>query len=150
MIGPVVKIAEEDLPRRSNIHYLGGKKYDELPAYLSGWNIALMPFALNESTRFISPTKTPEYLAAGLPVISTPIRDVVRPYGEQNLVEIASTAEEFVTAAEKILERGNSDDWQARVDEFLARISWDKTQAQMADLIGKEIAQKGTKFAVAL
>lgn len=101
MIGPVVKIAPEDLPRRSNIHYLGGKKYEELPAYLSGWDIALMPFAMNESTKFISPTKTPEYLAAGKPVISTPIRDVVRPYGEQNLVSIARTAEEFVAAAEK-------------------------------------------------
>ena len=83
MIGPVVKIAPEDLPRRSNIHYLGGKDYNELPAYLSGWDVALMPFAMNESTKYISPTKTPEYLAAGKCVISTPIRDVVRPYGER-------------------------------------------------------------------
>ncbi len=135
MIGPVVKIAPEDLPRRSNIHYLGGKNYDELPAYLSGWNVALMPFAINESTKFISPTKTPEYLAAGKCVVSTPIRDVVRPYGEQNLVSIASTAEEFVAAAEKILERGNSDDWRKRADEFLSKISWDKTYAQMRELI---------------
>lgn len=142
MIGPVVKIGEDELPRRSNIHYLGGKKYEELPAYLSGWNVALMPFAINESTKFISPTKTPEYLAAGLPVISTPIRDVVKPYGEQKLVEIAETAEEFVQAAEKILGRGNSDEWLARADEFLQDISWDKTFAKMSDLIEKEISEK--------
>ena len=73
MIGPVVKISDEDLPRRENIHYLGGKDYDELPDYIAGWDVAMMPFAINESTKFISPTKTPEYLAAGRPVVSTAI-----------------------------------------------------------------------------
>ena len=81
MIGPVVKINPDSLPKHPNIHYLGPKKYDELPDYLADWDIALLLFARNESTRFISPTKTPEYLAAGKPVISTSIRDVVRPYG---------------------------------------------------------------------
>lgn len=142
MIGPVVKIAPEDLPRRSNIHYLGSKSYDELPAYLSGWNVALMPFALNESTKFISPTKTPEYLAAGKQVISTAIRDVVRPYGEQNMVYIAQTAEEFVRAAETILERGNFDAWLVEVDEFLAQNSWDETFARMKNLIDEAVSEK--------
>src|SRR3954447_9720194 len=82
MVGPVVKISEEDLPRRPNIHYLGPKTYAELPGYLSGWDVALMPFAMNESTQFISPTKTPEYLAGGKPVVSTPVKDVVRTYGD--------------------------------------------------------------------
>lgn len=142
MIGPVVKISDDDLPRRSNIHYLGGKDYQDLPDYLAGWDVALMPFALNESTRFISPTKTPEYLAAGLPVISTPIRDVVRPYGEQNLVEIAATAEDFAAAGDKLLERGNFDDWQQKADEFLAQTSWDKTWAQMKQLINSAVSEK--------
>lgn len=142
MIGPVVKISADELPCRENIHYFGGKNYADLPAYLSGWNIALMPFALNESTKYISPTKTPEYLAAGLPVISTPIRDVVSPYGENDLVEIAETAEEFVAAADKILERGNSDEWLAEVDEFLKDISWDKTWAEMVKLIEKSLTEK--------
>ncbi|HLM00063.1 MAG TPA: hypothetical protein VK400_03345, partial [Pyrinomonadaceae bacterium] len=62
MIGPVVKIDEADLPRPGNIHYLGMKDYKDLPSYIAGWDVALMPFALNDSTRFISPTKTPEYL----------------------------------------------------------------------------------------
>ena len=92
MVGPVVKISEDDLPKRPNIHYLGGKTYAQLPAYLSGWDVALMPFAMNESTQFISPTKTPEYLAGGKPVVSTPIKDVVRHYGQLEGVKIASTA----------------------------------------------------------
>jgi glycosyltransferase involved in cell wall biosynthesis len=145
MIGPVVKISEEDLPRRQNIHYLGGKDYKDLPAYISGWDIALMPFAMNESTRYISPTKTPEYLAAGKPVISTPIRDVVRPYGEQKLVEIAGTAEGFVAAGDKILQLGNLSEWQARVDEFLAHMSWDQTWEQMSELIEKAIDREPQK-----
>jgi UDP-galactopyranose mutase len=148
MIGPVVKISEEDLPRRENIHYLGGRSYQELPAYLSGWEVALMPFALNESTKYISPTKTPEYLAAGKPVVSTPIRDVVRPYGELGLVHIAETAEEFVAACEKALQE-NSEQRLKQADEFLSQISWDKTWSEMATLINEAISPQGIKLASA-
>ena len=108
MIGPVVKIDPATLPRHPNIHYLGQKAYSELPAYIAGWDVAMLPFALNDSTRFISPTKTPEYLAAGKPVVSTPIRDVVRPYGEMNLVYIARTPEEFVECIEAALAGGET------------------------------------------
>ena len=144
MIGPVVKIDPATLPQRANIHYLGGKKYSDLPAYLAGWDIALLLFARNESTRFISPTKTPEYLAAGKPVISTSIQDVVRPYGELKLVEIADTPEDLIRAAEKILLRSRSgdDEWLARVDAFLANVSWDKTWTQMCTLIDKVVERK--------
>ena len=143
MIGPIVKIDENDLPKRDNIHYLGGRKYADLPAYLAGWDIALMPFALNESTKFISPTKTPEYLAAGKPVISTSIRDVVNPYGDENLVEIASNAGEFAAAADRILNEGMPNGWLERVDDFLAERSWNKTWRAMKDLIDCELAEKG-------
>jgi UDP-galactopyranose mutase len=142
IIGPIVKIDPETLPKHANIHYLGARKYDELPAYLAGWDIALLLFARNDSTRFISPTKTPEYLAAGKPVISTSIRDVVRPYGEMKLVEIADTPDEFIDAAEKILSRSNEAEWLARVDAFLATVSWDKTWTQMSDLIDAVIERK--------
>jgi glycosyltransferase involved in cell wall biosynthesis len=137
MVGPIVKISEEDLPKRHNIHYLGGKTYAELPAYLSGWDVALMPFAMNESTQFISPTKTPEYLAGGKPVVSTPIKDVVRHYGHLEGVKIASTAEEFVTACEEALELSHQDnkDWLAEADLMLSATSWDTTQARMAGLV---------------
>jgi UDP-galactopyranose mutase len=139
MIGPVVKINPEDLPRRENIHYLGGKSYAELPAYLAGWDVATLPFALNESTRFISPTKTPEYLAAGKPVISTSIRDVIRPYREIGLVRIADTAEQFVKAAEAAM----SEDAQDRIrqgDAFLSQMSWDRNWARMSALIDEAVA----------
>jgi UDP-galactopyranose mutase len=149
MIGPVVKIDPASLPRRANVHYLGGKRYEELPAYLSGWDVALMPFAINESTRYISPTKTPEYLAAGKPVVSTPIRDVVRPYGTQGLVEIAATAEEFVAAAECSLSAGDRGGWLARVDAFLAQNSWDETWARMSRLIDEVVASHRTSGAPA-
>jgi UDP-galactopyranose mutase len=133
MLGPVVKIDPADLPRGSNIHYLGGKSYTELPAYLSGWDVALLPFARNDSTRFISPTKTPEYLAAGRPVVSTSIRDVVRPYGEEGLVRIADDVDAFVAAVEAAMrEDGRNPGWLARVDALLAGLSWDRTWARMA------------------
>jgi UDP-galactopyranose mutase len=91
MIGPVVKIDPASLPQRPNIHYLGPKPYAELPSYFGGWDVGLLPFAHNAATRFISPTKTPEYLAAGLPVVSTSITDVVRPYGVNGFAKIADT-----------------------------------------------------------
>ncbi|CAN5881891.1 glycosyltransferase family 1 protein [soil metagenome] len=147
MVGPVVKISDEDLPRRENIHYLGGKSYQDLPAFLADWDVAIMPFAINESTRFISPTKTPEYLAAGKPVVSTPIRDVVRPYGEMNLVHIASTAEEFVAAGEKALQENDAKKL-LEIDEFLAQMSWDKTWQQMNGLID-EVVRKQVKSSTA-
>ena len=142
MIGPVVKIDPETLPKHPNIHYLGAKKYNELPEYLAGWDIALLLFARNESTRFISPTKTPEYLAAGKPVISTSIRDVVRPYGELKLVEIADRPDEFIHAAEKIMSRSDHSEWLSRVDAFLKNISWDKTWTQISDLIDEVIERR--------
>ena len=137
MVGPVVKIAPDDLPRRHNIYYLGGKTYDQLPSYLAGWEVALMPFAMNESTQFISPTKTPEYLAGGRPVVSTPIKDVVRHYGHLEGVKIASTPEEFVAACEEALglSRNRESGWLAEADLMLSAASWDTTQARMSGLI---------------
>lgn len=142
MIGPIVKIDPESLPKHPNIHYLGPKKYDELPEYLAGWDIALLLFARNESTRFISPTKTPEYLAAGKPVISTSIRDVVRPYGQLKLVEITDDPEAFIHAAEQILSRSAHSEWLTKVDSFLEDISWDKTWKQMSKLIDEVVERR--------
>jgi glycosyltransferase involved in cell wall biosynthesis len=147
MVGPVVKIDPATLPRRANIHYLGMKPYAELPSYLAGWDVALMPFARNEATRFISPTKTPEYLAGGRPVVSTSIRDVVRPYGEMGLVAIADEPAAFAAAVERAFERhcpGGSgrEEWLARVDEFLAGGSWSRTWQQMSSLIDAAVARR--------
>lgn len=144
VVGPVVKIDWSDLPQRRNIHYLGSKPYTALPGYMAGWDVALMPFALNESTRFISPTKTPEYLAAGCPVVSTPIVDVVRDYGDLEAVEIADTAEAFVAACERSMERRRSGTaWLDAADAKLARGSWSSTALEMEALIAAEIAGRG-------
>jgi len=141
LVGPVVKIDPQRLPQRGNIHYFGMKSYDELPAYLSGWDVALLPFAQNEATRFISPTKTPEYLAAGLPVVSTPIRDVVRPYGESGLVAIGRGREHFLHCVEQQLYEDRPAVWQADVRAFLSSHSWDKTWDSMQQLMSRHAAR---------
>ena|ERR1700741_3856708 len=142
-IGPVVKIDPATLPKKSNIHYLGQKTYQELPAYLAGWDIALMPFALNESTRFISPTKTPEYLAGGKPVISTAIVDVVEAYGNKGLVYLGDTAEDFISAATHSLNHPEKKEvWLKDIDEELNDNSWDKTSKQMIERIEEVLKEK--------
>jgi glycosyltransferase involved in cell wall biosynthesis len=146
MIGPVVKIVPSDLPTAANIHYLGGKKYEELPSYLSGWDVALLPFALNESTRFISPTKTPEYLAAGLPVVSTPIADVVNPYGNDGHVHIAATPGEFIAAISEAISTKHSQTRLNKADALLSTNSWDLTWRRMARLVEDVISQAGGKL----
>jgi len=135
LIGPVVKIDPQTLPRRANIHYLGAKQYNELPQYLAGWDVALMPFAINASTRFISPTKTPEYLAGGRPVVSTPIADVISGYGASGVVAIADTPAAFIAAVEQALSAEARDSVLAQADAALNGMSWDKTCAAMKEQI---------------
>ena len=139
MIGPVVKIDPATLPQAANIHWLGGKQYADLPGYLAHWDIGFMPFAINESTKYISPTKTPEFLAAGLPVVSTAITDVVTPYGDKRLVEIASTAEETVAAVERCFARERGP-WLEAVDAQLSGGSWDSTWDAMRALMLKKLS----------
>ncbi len=125
MIGPVAKIAATDLPRRPNLRYLGPRSYADLPAFLAVFDVAILPFAQNDATRFISPTKTLEYLAGGKPVVSTPIQDVVDLYGE--VVRFAATPAAFVDAVERAL--GETPLERARREGIAARIlgehDWD-------------------------
>jgi glycosyltransferase involved in cell wall biosynthesis len=135
MVGPTAKIDPTALPRQANIHWLGQQSYDDLPAFIGGWDICLMPFALNEATRYISPTKTLEYMACGRPSVSTSIRDVVEPYGQ--LVQIADTPEGFVISCEEILQRSHEEqlDHARALAEVVGRTSWDGTAQAMAELI---------------
>jgi UDP-galactopyranose mutase len=138
LLGPVVKIDPESLPRRANLHYLGQKEYGELPLYMAGWDVAILPFARNEATRSISPTKVPEYLAGGLPVVTTSIRDVVRSYAEHGLVRVADSSDEFARACAAAMD----DDASARlrsVDAFLTESSWDFTWADMRELVDRAV-----------
>lgn len=134
MIGPLAKISPDDLPQKPNIHYLGMKKYEQLPAYLKAFDIAMMPFALNESTQFISPTKTLEYMAANRPIISTAIKDVVRDYAKD--VHIVSIAQEFSKAISAILSDGKTHD-PLQYKKILENTSWDHTVEKMMALLKK-------------
>jgi UDP-galactopyranose mutase len=141
MIGPVAKIRMEDLPALPNIHYLGMKRYDDLPSYIAGWDVALIPFARNEATRYISPTKVLEYMAAGKPIVSTSIADIVRPYGERGLARIADTPAAAVAAIRDAM----TEDVNARLaafDLYLTSTSWDQTYRRMRELIENSIARR--------
>ena len=144
MVGPVVKIDPAGLPRHANIHWLGQQSYDDLPAFISGWDVCLLPFALNEATRYISPTKTLEYMACGRPSVSTPIKDVVEPYG--HVVSIAGDAPDFIAACDAILCR--TPQAQAAhakaVAEVVARTSWDITAQAMCELIARADGERRT------
>ncbi|MDQ5824818.1 MAG: glycosyltransferase [Chloroflexota bacterium] len=148
MVGPVVKIDWAWLPKRPNLHFLGQRQYAELPSYLAGWDVCLLPFALNESTRFISPTKTLEYMAAELPIVSTPIADVAEPYG--HIVYLGTTHEEFLTACEHAL-TAPVEERERRVQQMkqvLANTSWDHTVAAMERLIDEAVTQKNPNAGV--
>ncbi len=123
LLGPVVKIDPAELPQAPNLHYPGMKHYDELPAYLAHFDVAIIPFALNESTRYLSPTKTLEYMAAHKPIVSTAIVDVRELYGD--VVRIGETSVEFITHVEQALTQPADADQRAREHAILARYSWD-------------------------
>lgn len=146
LVGPVVKIDPESLPRAHNIHYVGQRGYAELPSYLAGWDVCLLPFARNEATRFISPTKTLEYMAAGKPIVSTPIADVAEPYGD--VVYLAETADAFVAACERALHAPNSERLQRaqRMHAVLAETSWDTTAAAMDELMSRRAASRSARL----
>ena len=136
LLGPLAKLDESELPRAPNLHYLPGKSYGELPGYIANWDVATLPFARNEATRYISPTKTPEYLAAGCPVVSTPIMDVVRTYGALEAVHVGGTAEEFACGIDLALAQARDGGaWRDEADAAIAPLSWDVTWARMRSLL---------------
>jgi len=142
LIGPVVKISKEDLPQAPNIYYLGEKKYKDLPAYLQEFDIAFMPFALNASTKFISPTKTLEFMAAGKPIVSTAIYDVARDYERE--VFVAKTMDEFAEGLDYFVSEpavamhGRFELQQ----EVLRKTSWNKTVKEMRKIISHTLRER--------
>jgi glycosyltransferase involved in cell wall biosynthesis len=142
MLGPVVGINQKDLPKLPNIHFIGRKNYQDLPGYISGWDLTMLPFAHNDSTRYINPIQTPEFLAAGKPVIATPVIDVIRTYGHRGLVNIAGTSDEFARVGEMLLSRRDRTEWLENVTDFLSLNSWDKTWQRMMELTGTALQEK--------
>jgi UDP-galactopyranose mutase len=142
MVGPVVKIDPATLPQAPNIHYMGKQEYASLPAFLSGWDVCLMPFALNAATKFISPTKTLEYMAAEKMIVSTPITDVAEPYKDS--VYIANGADEFIRACEHALSVSDQEK-HSRIEKMrntLSKTSWDSTVSRMSVLIDSAAASR--------
>jgi glycosyltransferase involved in cell wall biosynthesis len=137
MVGPVVKIDAPDLPRRDNIHWLGPRSYEELPALISGWDVCLLPFALTDATRSICPAQALEYMACGRPAVSTSIRDVVEPYGQ--VVHIADTPQGFVADCEMIMRRTPEEQaaQACAMAQVVARTSWDSTVHAMAEVLAQ-------------
>jgi UDP-galactopyranose mutase len=144
LVGPVVKIDPATLPRRPNIQYIGQRSYQELPGYLAGWDVCLLPFARNDATRFISPTKTLEYMAAERPIVSTPITDVAEPYGD--IVYLGDTPPAFLAACEAALrERPEEREFRTgRMRQVLAGTSWEVTARAMEKLLNAAVRKNAT------
>lgn len=147
MVGPVAKIDPGQLPRRANLHYFGQQSYDELPGFIAGWDVCLLPFALNEATRFISPTKTLEYMAAERPIVSTPITDVVQPYGD--IVHIARDAPDFIEQCQRALQMSKREfaTQAQRMRSTVAKTSWDRTANDMCALLDEAVDQRRSSTA---
>lgn len=145
MVGPVVKIDPAILPKRSNIHWLGSQPYSLLPQIVQGWDVCILPFALNDATKFISPTKTLEYMAAEKPIVSTAIHDVIELYG--TVVKIGNTHQEFIDEIEAFLVE-DPVPAAARVvlgKELVKAHSWDETADKVHDAIEAAIAKKSVQ-----
>jgi UDP-galactopyranose mutase len=145
LVGPLAKITEDDLPRRPNLHYTGQRHYEDLPGYLKGCDVALIPFAMSDATRYLSPTKTLEYFAARKPVVSTPIVDIVEHYSDA--ARIAYTPEEFVRACEAALSEENT----ARLDageRYAEAQTWDRIVDRMHALLDAAVANETPSLAV--
>jgi UDP-galactopyranose mutase len=142
MCGPIVKVDPEELPKSPNLHYAGQQSYPMLPRILKGSDICLMPFARNDATKFISPTKTLEYMATHRPIVSTPIRDVERFYSD--IVYLAEDADEFVRQIEVALNEHPAERARRRLreDKILAEHAWDAIAANMSELMARAYRQK--------
>ena len=139
MVGPWTKVDPETFPRRENLHWLGGRPYAELPAYAKSFDVCLMPYAINEATKFINPTKALEYMATGRPIVSTPVQDVVRQFSD--IVVITRKQEEFIDACEGAAAQPPRD--RIKLGLALAeRSSWESIVRQLEQLVNNALAVK--------
>jgi len=147
MLGPVEHGGRGRGHSRANVHWLGSRSYVDLPDYISGWSAALLPFARNDATRFMSPPQIPEFLAAGRTVVSTSVRDVQHPYGASGLVKVADTVEGIAATLDGAL-RGQSAEWLTTVDRYLSALSWESTWEGIAHLVNRVFQRRAEAPAV--
>lgn len=144
LVGPITKVDPAELPKADNIVYAGQRSYNDLPRYLKAFDVALVPFADNPATKFLSPTKTLEYFAGHKPVVSSPVKDVVENYAD--IVRIARSPEEYVAAVKAALNEDNSE--RARLGlERAQEKTWDAIVAQMEELLAAAEHQSQAKAA---
>ena len=145
MVGPVVKVDPRELPHAANIHWLGQRRYDELPAHVKGFDVCLMPFALNESTEYINPTKTLEYMAAGKPIVSTAVSDVKHHFVP--IVAVGESHDEFIAAVGRALEAQDEAMIERGLEEA-RRNTWESVVAQMGRIMTEAVrarSRRGTR-----
>lgn len=132
MIGETLKDVEpyRHLP---NLHFLGRRPYASLPGYTKAFDVGLIPFELNELTRNVNPIKLREYLSAGLPVVSSPLPEVVH---YKDLVYLAANADEFETACERALAESTPERRAAR-QAAMTRETWAAKVEQLSALVGQ-------------
>ncbi len=141
MVGPVTKVDPAQFPQRPNLHWLGGRDYAQLPSYAKGFDVCLMPFAMNDATRFINPTKALEYMATGRPIVSTPIRDVVRQYSD--VVAIGNDHGAFVRECENAAARPDAGRIRRGID-LAERNSWESIVGQLEGHVEEALATKAS------
>jgi len=142
MVGPTAKVDPADFPRAENIHWMGGRDYSQLPSYTKAFDLALMPFALNEATEYINPTKALEYMATATPIVSTPVPDVVSNFA--SVVKISSSSEEFVELCQQQVAQFD----QVAVERGLKMASentWDAIVAKLEKHIDEALSRKAAR-----
>jgi glycosyltransferase involved in cell wall biosynthesis len=128
VIGPACKVDPADFPQRPNLCWMGGREYSQLPAYAKAFDVCLMPFALNEATEYINPTKALEYMATGTPIVSSAVPDVVSNFSE--VVAVADSHDEFIAACRRALEAPNTERLQQGL-QMAAANTWEAIVAKM-------------------
>jgi glycosyltransferase involved in cell wall biosynthesis len=128
IVGPHTKVDPADFPKRDNLHFLGGRDYSQLPAYAKAFDVCMMPFAKNEATEYINPTKALEYMATGRPIVSTDVEDVVLQFSD--VVEIAVTHDEFIAGCERSIAQPSLRRINAGL-KMAKNNSWDSIVAQL-------------------
>jgi glycosyltransferase involved in cell wall biosynthesis len=141
LVGPVLKVDAAVLPQRHNLHWLGQKAYADLPSYCKGFDVCLMPFAINEATEFINPTKSLEYMATGRPIVSSAVPDVVTNFG--SVVKVANNHNEFISACKAACQQPDDQSIERGL-RMVAENSWEHIVSKLEGHVVEALLKKQT------